>query len=498
MHINLPTSRPMLRISRWLALFVVVLVLAEICAQHPTAAQYDALGQQAEQYLEWRRAITWFQSARDLDPTEPAPDVGLAQIALWQHKQDAAQAAIGRAETLAPHDADIWLLAGQIAAQGGDPQGAHADWRRAMQSGAQTPVAQRTATLLAADLLAEGDPDAGLEVIASLSRLSPALQIDEAIALLHLGQTGRARDILSAQMASDADVTAYLPVAMHWRGGAGDQAALGFADITRGRPALGIAPLRRAVAAAPKYADGHAYLAWALWSIGQQAEARAQLALAEQIDPVAATTVGVRALIAIGSGQASDALRALHSWMATHAPTPAIWGAVAAASLAANDPASAEVALWSLATTADAADRPQATLALAEFYLATGTGLAPAQPASGGTGPPGGLGRADGRAAWAVATMRALNPDSAQAADLAGQWDEQTGHADAALADYQHAIALDPRFALAHAHLGALEFHWGDLTAARLELERAADLDASGATTPIIGPLLAILGDGRA
>ncbi|HKD74766.1 MAG TPA: hypothetical protein VKB76_04695, partial [Ktedonobacterales bacterium] len=232
--------------------------------------------------------------------------------------------------------------------------------------------------------------------------------------------------------------------------------------------------------------SGHAYLSWALWSVGQQAEARSQLALAEQSDPAGVTTVGVRALIAIGSGQANDALNTLHLWMANHNPTPALWSVVAAAALAAHDAASAETALWSLATTASADDRPQAVLMLADFYLATGTG------------PSSGLGRTDGRADWAIATMRALNPASAQAADLAGQWDEQAGRADVALADYQRAIALDPRFALAHAHLGALEFHCGDLTAAQLELERAADLDASGAATPIIGPLLAILGDGRA
>ena len=465
------------RLSRCLAAMLVVGMLLGMAMQHPNATQYLAWARSASDQFAWGRAIEWYATAQRLAPDDAAPVVGLARIWYWQNKLDRAQQAIDRASILAPHDAAIWLLAGEIAAHRADMRVAQADWQRAYRLDPDGAAGQAAALAAADAALDAGDTTAVLDMTASSRTLSSALLGDLGIALLHSGQSARARDDFAAMTSSSTAIIPYRDLAEHWAGTPANLAALGYQDIAAGRAALAIAPLRLALSAQPDYGAGDAYLAWALWQTGSRDEARARLAQAQSQAPDEPLTRGVTASILIADGQPALALAGLDEWLATHSATAPLLLLAASAAVAANDPASEERSLWTLANIAAGSDRPEALRRLAQFYVTTG------------------LGRGDGRAAWAVTTAMSLAPTDAATSDLVAQWALLNGHADEAFTALHRALQQDPTYALAYAHLGRLEFRAGNLVAAGLDLEQAANCDTTGATSAIIGPLLAILGN---
>ena len=444
--------------------FVAVMLVGMAC-QHPTASAYLAMAQAAQQQWEWDRAVVWYQAAATLDAGDAAPPLGIAHIRFWQGRFALAATSIHQAETYAPADAAVWLLAGDIAQAQHDAPTARTAWANAL------PLLPHAAAMQAADRLARqdlaiGQPLAALAITEQMPNPAPVVQFDAALAMLHLGQAAQAQAQLTSMPSLTSAQASYQIIAQNWRGTASDEAALGYADLAQGYPSLALMPLRAAVAMSPHYGEGQAYLAWALWSLGDLTQAQAALALAQRLAPDAASTVGIAALVAAQAGATQVALLHIEQWQAHHTPSTALWDIQAALAMQSGDPAAEEDARWQLATTAPPNDALNNQIALASFYLRTQ------------------LGRDDGRAAWAFAQMNAAALHNAIAADLAAQWDWQTGQPDDAISLLYHAVALDPGYAPAHRHLAAYATLLGDATTAALESDRAAVLgnnDNSGA-----------------
>jgi predicted Zn-dependent protease len=447
--------------GRIMGIIMALGLLAGLAVQHPTAPGYLALARQAQARGEWRRAITWYQAASALAPGDPAPEAAIAQIRFQQGRFALAAVAISQAEAHAPNDAAVWLLAGQIAAARETQDDAARDWRQTIALAPAAPSARTAATLLAMQDLAAGQPALALRDTAGVPQPAAALRFDQAVAWLHLGNAGAAL-ALFVTLPDDSSTAPYREIAARWQGRAADAATLGYVDLARGWPRLACAPLRAALAAQPRYGAGAAYLAWALWGSGDATGAREELALARRLSPESAATIGLAALLRAQEGDATGALRALSAWLRWHAPTSALWRIMAQVATQAGDMATVEDALWQIVISAAPADRLAALLDFARFALQTR------------------LGRDDGRAAWAIAQLRAAAPQNADAADLAAEWAWQNGQPADALTLVQLALARVPDDVAAHADLAVWAASLGDTTEAALQADCVADLTGAG------------------
>ena len=78
------------------------------------------------------RAAEAFARAAVLAPRHPDPLTSEAQVALWQGRDPAAMALLGRALALDPRDGDAYRLRAQAELDGGKKRAALADWRLAL------------------------------------------------------------------------------------------------------------------------------------------------------------------------------------------------------------------------------------------------------------------------------------------------------------------------------------------------------------------------------
>lgn len=446
--------------------------LCGLLCQHPTANAYVELGHAQMDRLEWRRALANFEQAIQIDPAEDEAWAGMAQIWHWQRYDVQARAAITRALKLSPRTAAYWVLAGAIDA---DVHAAASvsDWERALSSNPESAAANAAGEALAAYWLNLAQP----EHVMPLCRRAPSgtaglLRLC-AIAALHLGQPAQAKTWCTHAGGECDDFAA---IAGDWQGMPANQAHLGYAELVAGYARLAVESFDSALAASPNFGPWFAYRGWALWQIDQRDRAAQDFATAARLAPDDPGTTGGMALIDQGSGKTKEALILLQDWQQHHPPSAALWRLSADIAAGSGAIGIEEEALWNETLVAAPADRPGAMIALAQFYRDTG------------------LGRDDGRAAWAVHMACQLTPNSAVAYDLVATWDLSQGHAEQALADLRRAIVLDPRFAPAHAHLGLLAYRLGALAQARIELERAEDLTIDPSLRQQIQPLLLSLG----
>jgi tetratricopeptide (TPR) repeat protein len=438
---------------RMIGIGLVACALVGLACQRPTAADDLALARAAEAHLEWRRAVAFYQAAAQMAPNDPAPWLALAQLRWRQGWPALAAPFAAQAVRHAPRSADAWLLAGDIAAAEDHSDDADHDWRQAIAVAPATVSAQTAAHALAQQDLAAGQPDLALADAALASPAAPMLQCDAAIARLHLGDITQAQAELAAT--DPAICSPYRALAATWQTDGTSAAALGYADLAHDWPRLALVPLHAALIAQPGYRLGQAYLAWALWETGDVSGARTHLALA---DPHAAIAVGLAALLRAQTGDAAAALHLIDLWQAQHAPSLALWRIQAQIAQAAGAVAEEDDARWHLATLATGADRPAAIVALADFLLRTG------------------LGRDDGRMAWACSQANMLAQGNEMAAEVAARCAWQASRISDAVAWAQMAIREAPFARAPHADLAAWLATLGDGDAAALEAERAADL----------------------
>jgi hypothetical protein len=450
----------MKRLRRGVGIICILYALAGIVAQHPSAADDLAMAQAAQAQWQWDRAATWYQDAAKLSPNPTQPLRALAQIRLWQGRLAQAATAITQAERAARDDPANWRLAGDIALAEHDVAAARQGWLRVIILAPTSASATQAATELARLDLRQGAPALVLPDTQQVAHPTPENREDTAIARFHLGQAQAALALFDGLTTLSPSGQAYRAIALNWQGTAQDEAVLGYTDLAQGYAALALEPLQAAVKAQPTYGAGYALLGWAAWSTGALPQARLALMQAERFAPADATTVGLAALMQAQDGDATGALRRVAAWQAHHIPSIALWRMQAQLATLANVPALAEDALWQLATTLTSADQLAAQLNLARFYLQTQ------------------LGRDDGRADWLFGLLRQVALANATAADLVAQWDWQTDHPAAALADLTHALALDPAYAPAHRDLATYAAALGDTTTAELETACATALGA--------------------
>jgi tetratricopeptide (TPR) repeat protein len=443
-------------VARIAAIAVVGMALIGLLAQQPSAADDMALGHAATDHLAWSSALGWFAQAAALDPSSPDPWASIAQIRLWQGKLADAASAIAHATRLAPEQASLWWLAEQIGRASGADDAALHDGRRALALAPAISLAEPIASDLAAIDLSHADAAGALDDLARCRCDSTETAHLAAAAWMNLG------DPIRATESGAAPDDPFVALAERWQGDAADEAALGLADSSAGWPVLALAPLRAAIQASPQYGAGHAYLAWALWQMGDFDAARPEIARALALAPDNVATATIAALALARDGQPRAAIADLLSWRQRYGAQPALLAVLAPLAESDGDDATAEDAWWQLTQIVRPVDRPQALLELAQFYVETG------------------LGRDNGRAAWAVSAARLANPRSALACALAAQFDDQLGRDDLAQSDLQLAESLAPRDPLPHAIMAALEWRWGDRTSASIERQRALDLGASG------------------
>lgn len=456
---------------------LLLLLLAGMLVQHPTAAQELAFAHQAQDNLEWHSALSWYEQAANLAPTSVEPLLGIAQIRLWQAQRDRAATASAAAIRRAPHDPRVWLLAGEIARAQDLPTVAASDWQIAITSDQRQPAAQAAAYDMMELELQAGQPALAIAMTASIAAPPAKMLTDRAIAYFNLGEGSLAIAALAHQTTQDARTSAYAALA-NMPLGTASLAALGYADLTQGFPRLALAPLHAAVAHDPAYGVGYAYLGWAYWQLGDRALARRTLAQAQHTAPDDAVTIGLQAVLLATDLHPQAALSLIRQWQGRHTPSATLWGISASIAAQAQDSTAEGDSRWQYALTATGNERITALCELAAYFLRTRQG------------------RDDGRATWAITTALTSAPRDSRVLDLAGQWANSTGADSAALAYFQRAITADPHDAAAHADFGIFEYHLNNRTAARLELDKALALDEQGAVRDQIAPILAELGAG--
>ena len=232
----------------------------------------------------------------------------------------------------------------------------------------------------------------------------------------------------------------------------------GRAALRAGEPQAAFAAFGIALRTNPSYAGALAYQGYALHLLGEPAAALAAADRALALDPSSSQAHYVRGLALRVQGQSALAARELEAALVADQANPVILmdlGDIYA--LLRNYP-QAQADLES-ATRADSSS-PVPWMKLARFHLesllSVESGLAAAQRAV------------------------ALAPANGEARDLLGWAWYLNRHGDEALAELRQAIALAPRSASAHYHLGVVAAQAGDRETARRALQRAVDLDTTG------------------
>lgn len=190
----------------------------------------------------------------------------------------AAAAALERATGLDPAMLTAWENRALALSAAGQPTASDRVWHDALAAfPGDDRIRRRLASGLARHLAGTGRPADALPYFAQArageGASDPALQYDEATALL---QAGRAEDA--------ADRLAIL-VAGPGPGNADWLSTLGAAQIGAGRPEQALPVLRRALALAPAHRSAHLHLAFALQAMGDLADAEAALRTALAGDP---------------------------------------------------------------------------------------------------------------------------------------------------------------------------------------------------------------------
>lgn len=474
MHHRSPRPAIWLRTAGWC---LILLLLGGMLIQHPTAEQDLALARQAQSNLEWHRALYWYDQATADAPGSVEPLMGIAQIRLWESRTDLAHLAIAGAEQQAPHDPRVWYLAGEIASAQHLPAAATSAWQTAIACDPRQPSAQAaTFDLMEQDLQA-GQPARALDDAAPITMPTTAIMTDRAIAYLHTDNVALAQTMLAQITAPDSRARAYVPVAST-AAAASRFAALGYADLSQGFPALALVPWHAALARDPRYGAGYGYLGWTYWQLGDLVQAQSALAQAQRIAATDPVTIGLQAVLLGAAHLPQPALQVIRRWQARHQPSATLWGIAATIAQGAQDSTAEGDARWQYALTATDDERVIALLGLADYFLRTG------------------LGRDDSRASWAITAALASAPTDSRALDRAGLWASSRGDDTNALAFFQRAILSDPRNALAHAHFGLLEFRLNNRITARMELDKALELAGQDTVRAQIASTLAQLGAG--
>ncbi len=342
-------------------LFPIHMLAAEAAAQ-------NALPEIARYYL--KDAVNWYKQAIWAEPDWPLPYIQVMRLDLIRQDCPSALDVKNAALKVLPRIGSVWLEAADVAEKCGRPAEQLEDLRNAYHF---EPTAQNAAALTYAYLTA------GLPVLALRQGLA-AQQVNDAgklyigIAALHVGRFQIARKIFN-EIADGAGITwfaQYQQLALQWQNSPKDMFQLGMLDLSAQFPLLAAAAFTTAQKNGYTGAELAENIAWAYWIAGNSKYAQIALAAA---DPHSAKTVGLRAAIALASGQAGLAETMLQSWLHQSGQAPAaIWLLLAQASMQNHMYSVAEQAYWSLLRQTDPANQYQYLVLLCHFYIQSGLG----------------------------------------------------------------------------------------------------------------------------
>ncbi|MDP3047448.1 MAG: tetratricopeptide repeat protein [Chloroflexota bacterium] len=230
------------------------------------------------------------------------------------------------------------------------------------------------------------------------------------------------------------------------------------AALRASEPQVAFADFGIALRANPLYAGALAYQGYALHLLGEPAAALATADRALALDPSSSQAHYVRGLALRAQGQPALAVAELEAALAADSGNPVILMDLGDTYALLRNYPQAQADLEA-ATRADSSS-PIPWMRLAHFHLesllSVESGLAAAQRAV------------------------ALAPVNGEARDLLGWGLYLNRRVDDALVELRQAVALAPRSASAHYHLGVVAAQAGDKETARRVLQRAVDLDTTG------------------
>ncbi|HEY7347277.1 MAG TPA: tetratricopeptide repeat protein [Ktedonobacterales bacterium] len=446
-------------------LIALVLLAFGSAAQAPTEETILQAGLAAQGQQEYWRAESFFQQAALIAPDDFQPLLDLARLHLLEHRDALVQSELETARTLANDNADIWLTLGDVAQDQGHLQDAEHAW---LQAARLNPVAAQVRARQRLGLFYEQQgrwQDAETQFA--------ALPGSDALAQYHLGVLRLARgDRAGARQAFEAALEQtddgawrdaaqqFLQVIDQWNGSAASEKLVGFAYIKNNFPGLATAPLKQAVALAPKDAAAHAYLGWTYLQAGSSGQARQEENRAVALDPGNSFASYTLSLLDLADGRYSSAIHDLEQGLSADPRNPALWATRGAIAEQLRDLPGAELALRQAA--ANAGGDPRFSLLLANFYVNHQIGLD------------------QGTALAAARLAIVLDPTNGLAYDTLGRIQQAVRAYPDAMSAFIQAANLAPTNAALHMHLGTVQATLGYLRSAELNLRKAIVLDFNG------------------
>ncbi len=463
---HITQSESLALVELWMTRFILLGLLLYIgaLAQTPSAATLLQAGLNAQSTQEYWRAESFFQQAAVLAPYDFRPLLDVGRLHLLERKDDLAESELQAALALQHDNADIWLALGQLAQVEGRLSVAEQDWLQATHF---SPAAAANQAELQLGLLYESQKRFA-QAEAHFARIAAS----DVLATYHLGALRlESGDLSGARAAFQATLTQGTQVALHtparlfldaiaqWDNSAASWKQVGLAYLHYDLAPLAEAPLRQAVALAPRDALAQAALAWAEFQQGAMDQARSTIHQALTLEPDNSFANFVLSQIALADGYYQTASDALGRALLSDPQNPVLWAARAQLADQLHDPAYALTAYQHAAQYANG--DPQFDLLLVSFYLKRGLAL-------------------NNDALQSAEQATRLAPTNGQAFDLLGQVQQARSQLESALASYEQATLLAPTDAAIHLHLGQLQAALGDLRAAELNLRKAAVLDTEG------------------
>ncbi|MGD2164932.1 MAG: tetratricopeptide repeat protein [Anaerolineae bacterium] len=455
---------------------LAVLIASLLLALRSSGNEYAWLLHRAQMHVERAErtdAVAIYREAAQRRPEDPRPHLELAKVYLGWGRLEEAMEAVADAEELGGDRAELSRLRVLIHAEYAESatRDKLSHWEAVVGQGetllSQASENHEACKALADAYLALREWGAARSVYEELlgsnpedamarERLGVLLVGFEPVALDHLRLVGTAlSETLLTGLENDraVDEEGYV------------HALAGRILVKHQEWGLAVRHLGRAVAYAPDYADGHAYLGHALDRVGYEDEARSHLLEAVELAP---TSVVAHAFLGLHYDRRGDASRARVEYETAYdlAPqNPALCVEIGQTWVSARRYVVAE--LWLREAVTLKPDDPALWEVLTRFYLDHAI-------------------TSDDRAIRAAERLLALAPKSAEAHDLRGWAAFHAGEHGTAEQHLRRAIELDEELASAYYHLGHLRREQGREREATSAFDRAVDLDTRGTLAELI------------
>ena len=427
----------------------------------PGASDYLLAATRARAGYRYDMALMDYAQAHVADGANPRPLCDAGDVYTLQRQYNQAATAYRACAALAPDDGSAWLRLGDALTSAHDDAGAVAAWQRAGAAGdfsGYAKLAERAESLRQLDVAAQW-----------WSRMP---QADE-LAQGHLGMLALAQGDAKAASAhfyglihSESDYAITLRNAGVYQfaaragDGALDEENIGIALLKLNEPTLALAPLSRAAQLAPTDGAARAYYGWTLWLLGQRDAARPQIAAGLRYSPILPFALYAAGEVEMSQSAFAAALAHFQTALILDSKNSALWSAAGDAALAEADYLTAEL---SYTNAAQFSADPAYSIALAQFYISHGIGLA------------------DGSARKFLLKATQRFPRSEPLAFLLGRLDDMLGQQSLAYDDFQQAVALDPTDPGPWYYLGTYAAANGDVIPAVVDLRTAVALQPAGA-----------------